>query len=836
MKFKNKSAYCRRAACIGMTAVMCASFTAGQVFAFAGGNKGGVQQSMVHSLEFESANGKVDLTQIKLGNLSQQVMQNETVSAELASTTQTAIVTLKGQPLADSGLGDASARRSLEREQKAFLSDLRDAGIAYTLRSSYTTILNAVAIDVKVSSLTAIKAMKGVSTVTVGSTYERPQTIQMSDGAQLNYSSIQKTGIYDSSEYLDKANGSGMTVAILDTGLDYTHEAFQPVFEKDTANKYDYDDVSGLMSKVNFKAADSGATVDDVYVSDKVPFAFDYADRDADVYPSYSQHGTHVAGIVAGKANSYTDKDGNVPTMEVTDEETGETKEVEIPFRGVAPEAQLVICKVFTDNLDDTSIGGAEAVDILDALEDCINLDVDVINMSLGTSCGFSSKSLGLTDEDEEGRLMKAIYERIRAQGISLMVAASNDFSAGYGSAFGTNLASNPDSGTIGSPSTFTGAVSVASVNGQLSSYMLANVTDESKGTAIYYEESRNEDSDAYNFIDDLLGCNKVGCTESYHKSNGLHDSANYKQSGTFKYVVVPGTGEAGDYTSAIRREFENKQEGEKIIAVVRRGGKPFKDKIETAKANGADAVIVYNNVSGLIRMSLGDMAAHIPAVSISLEAGLALTGSGTKRTGTITLDRSYLAGPFMNDYSSWGTTPDLQLKPDVTSHGGEITSTVAGGYDEMSGTSMACPNLAGFTALLRSYLKNEYTSLWKDNFELTMLTNNILMSTATTVYDQNMLPYSPRKQGAGLATLKNVFSTQAYLYTDEADGMCADGRPKAELGDDSKRTKKGEYSMTFYVKNFGDSQLSFTTNAIFMTESLGADGKSVAEKARILG
>mgnify|MGYP006990167700 CR=1 FL=1 len=82
-------------------------------------------------------------------------------------------------------------------------------------------------------------------------------------------------------------------------------------------------------------------------------------------------------------------------------------------------------------------------------------------------------------------------------------------------------------------------------------------------------------------------------------------------------------------------------------------------------------------------------------------------------------------------------------------------------------------------------------------------------MSTAKTVYDQNELPYSPRKQGAGLATLDNVMETQAYLWTDEANGGAEDNRPKIELGydknckgvDDAKSTFE---NLTFYVTNFG--------------------------------
>ncbi len=821
MKIKGSRKIGRKAACIGLTVVMATTLIAGNLTAFAD-KSGSAGISSGQSLNFENVTGQVDLTDIKLNNLSKSVLENSDSSYK--DQTRSVIVTLKGAPVLKGG-----EEEEIASEQNAFLKKLGASRIDYEYKSSYSTLLNAVAIDVKLSRLSEIKSLDGVSAVSVSSTYARPDG-EGSDGAQYNYSSIYKNGIYDSEEYVEKGyDGSGMTVAILDTGLDYTHEAFPAAIEGVNRPSFSYDTVANAMTENTFKAeVRSGASASDVYVNEKVPFAYDYADSDADVYPSYNQHGTHVAGIVAGKSDSYTDKDGNIAV-----DENGN----KLSFRGVAPEAQLVICKVFTDNLDDPELGGAETVDILDALEDCVNLNVDVINMSLGSSCGFSSAALGLSENDDEGLLMNTVYENIRYAGISLVVAASNDFSAGYGSAFGTNLASNPDSGTIGSPSPFSGAMSVASVNGQYSPYILANATVSGNtltgGNAIYYEESRNEDSDAYNFLNDMLGDPKV--------------NANALQSGTFKYVVVPGSGTSGDYTKTVRDALIDKKAGEKVIAVVKRGYNTFKEKIQIAASYGADAIIVYNNVSGMIRMSLEDLQERIPAISVSMDAGALLTGTGANRrtTGTITLDRSYEAGPFMNDYSSWGPTPDLKLKPDITSHGGEITSTVAGGYEEMSGTSMACPNFAGFTALLKGKVKTEqkYAPLWKvdssdgqiskeEAFNLTKLVNNIAMSTAITVYDQNKLPYSPRKQGAGLATLKNVFSTEAYLYTDEADGMCEDSRPKAELGADKDKT--GVYNITFYVRNFGDKTLNFTTKSIFMTETLGADGKSVAEKAHL--
>lgn len=47
---------------------------------------------------------------------------------------------------------------------------------------------------------------------------------------------------------------------------------------------------------------------------------------------------------------------------------------------GVAPDAQLVVMKVFDTN------GGASMTDVTAALEDAILLGVDAANLSLGTS------------------------------------------------------------------------------------------------------------------------------------------------------------------------------------------------------------------------------------------------------------------------------------------------------------------------------------------------------------------------------------------------------------------------------------------------------------------
>ncbi|MGM9637669.1 MAG: leucine-rich repeat protein [Eubacteriales bacterium] len=760
---------------------------------------------------FQDVTGQMDFSQIMQKNFNSSVLST---SQTQVYERRTVIISLSGDSLIDAAAGSsvsdyattlagqAEAQR-IYGEQDELLAKLDEAGIDYSLKYRYMAVDNAVAVELNTRYVSEIREMPGVSSVVIAGSYAYPQTVSDSDGgsAVTNVTKVYGTGVYDSSEAVaDGLDGSGTVVAIIDTGLDYTHDAFSLMPDGTNPVRFTEEDILNILEENELRAEERQAlsgsllSVSDVYLNAKVPFAYDYADNDTDVYPSYSNHGTHVAGIVAGHdVNGYTDKDGN---------------HVDEEFIGVAPEAQLVICKVFTDDLEDPDLGGAVAEDILAALEDCVLLGVDVINMSLGTSCGFTTTN----DGDDEGEYLNRVYTSIGEQGINLVCAASNDYSSGYGGVFGTNLASNPDSGTVGSPATFAAALSVASISGKQSSYMLGNGT-----TAVFFEESNDEDGNPFDFIASMLAPGET--------------------TAEFEYVVVPGVGRASDYTSAIKQLFA---ENPNRIALVKRGDTTFKEKVEVAKSMGAKAIIVYNNVSGTIRMQLGEVVDPIPAVSIDMNAGNALVeaalnhtaeelaAGAVNRVGTIVINTSYLAGPFMSEFSSWGCTPDLKLKPEITAHGGEITSSVPGGYDEQSGTSMASPNMAGVVALIRSYVKTSNPDMTPQ--EITRRVNQLLMSTATTVYDEDGLPYSPRKQGAGLGSLDNSRTTGAFLWTDNAE---IDYRPKVELGDDKE--KVGVYTITFKITNFGTRSLSFKPQSIFMTETLAIDGLSVAEQAYLL-
>ncbi len=805
MSFRTLKKLRRRMGIFAFTGVMCLSVVCSPIIANLGKSRASTKNET--SVSFKNVTGEVDLSNVKLENLSEYVMANTDMTkyeerAVIVKFKEDSLVASADGKNVGSYISSASGRaqkNKIDAEQKAFLSELDGAGLDYELLTSYDSVINGVALKINTAYVSILKLLPSVESVVISETYLQPETVEEDNSASsiTNETSVYGTGIYDSSEYADLYGGKGMVVAVLDTGLDYTHEAFQT---EPTDYKFSKSEISQMMAETDFAAEGN------VFVSNKIPFAYDYADRDADVYPSYANHGTHVAGIIAGSADSYTDKDGNIPRYE-----SGEHEGEPIPFVSVAPNAQLVICKVFTDDLDSKSVGGATTEDILDALDDCVKLGVDVINMSLGTTCGFSSTN----DGDDEGDMMHDTYTSIQEAGISLICAASNDYSSAYGGTFGTNLTSNPDSGTVGSPSTFAAALSVASISGKKSPYILANKGTD-KELAVFYSESSDENNVDYDFAELML---------------------DGSSSGDFDYVVIKGTyyGSSADYnTSYVRRAINNAHDADKkIIALVKRGGNlTFQEKVENAMGAGADAIIVYNNVAGEIKMTIGDVDNPIPAISISYEAGQEMVNGAKSNLGKITINpTSYVAGPFMSNFSSWGVTSDLKLKPEITAHGGEITSSVPGGWDEQSGTSMATPNVAGLVANVRSYITQNYTKFFSGEptpQQITQLTNQLMMSTATIVVDQEALPYSPRKQGAGLASLKNIIETNAYLYTTEAE----DNRPKIELGEDEDKT--GVYTLEFYINNLNSAK-TFTLESIFMTETVSLDGLAVGEQAYLL-
>jgi minor extracellular serine protease Vpr len=122
--------------------------------------------------------------------------------------------------------------------------------------------------------------------------------------------------------------------------------------------------------------------------------------------------------------------------------------------------------------------------------------------------------------------------------------------------------------------------------------------------------------------------------------------------------------------------------------------------------------MLIYDNVDGApITPSLGDV--QITAPFITQADGLAIKKAILADPSiTLTFSDQYYnfpspTGGLISDFSSWGLTNDNYIKPTIAAPGGSILSTwpvAKGSYNQISGTSMACPFITGFVALYISH------------------------------------------------------------------------------------------------------------------------------------
>ena len=327
-------------------------------------------------------------------------------------------------------------------DRAAALSSVNEAvaGIfpnaSVSVEREYANVLDGFALKAPAGSLDAIRKAPGVTAAFLereghvsdvaavdaeGGT--RASRVEGQDPANLSAQLMMRTD-----QVTQK--GEGTVIAVIDTGVDMTHQAFTPALAATPALSEDA--VDALRPKL-------GQGTTGVYVNEKFPFAYDYADGDNDASPA-GAHGTHVAGITAANGDQ---------------------------IMGIAPDAQIIVAKVARSRG-----GGIPDSALLAALDDMATLHPDAVNMSLGRTAGMDS------DADT---LFAGVYEKLQEKGITLDVAGGNEFQAGYGNKSGKNLpyASDPDSSTLGEPGSFAPVVTVASIenarNGANGNYKMSD-------------------------------------------------------------------------------------------------------------------------------------------------------------------------------------------------------------------------------------------------------------------------------------------------------------------------------------------------------------------------
>ncbi len=178
--------------------------------------------------------------------------------------------------------------------------------------------------------------------------------------------------------------GEGMVVAVIDSGLDVNHEVLR-ITDPSKAK---------FKNQEEIEAAKKAAGIDyGKWYNDKVVYAYDYFDGTDNIKEAErDSHGMHVTGIATGNP----------------DKAAGNGEKI----YGVAPEAQVMFMRVFSDRQKTT--GSALYVK---AIDDAVALGADTINMSLGSTTGSTVNA----DSD----IVDAI-KRARAKGVSVLISAGN--------------------------------------------------------------------------------------------------------------------------------------------------------------------------------------------------------------------------------------------------------------------------------------------------------------------------------------------------------------------------------------------------------------------------
>ncbi|WDV46731.1 S8 family serine peptidase [Clostridiaceae bacterium M8S5] len=439
-------------------------------------------------------------------------------------------------------------------------------------------------------------------------------------------------------------------------------------------------------------------------------------------------------------------------------------------IKGVAPECQLLAMKVFSNGTKRTTSSDV----YIKAIDDSILMGADVINMSLGSPAGHV-----VPDFPAQKAIKRAVNN-----GIVVAVSAGNSHRFGRG--FSDPLTSNPDTGVVGTPGVTLESFQVASTD----------------NTSYLYKQNIAVEG----LTNNVIGYGKDNWTKLLSNSQNL------------QLVAIGGT-KLGKLT-----DYDNIDVTGKVV-LVKRGEHSFKDKTDWANQKGAKAIIVYDHGLSTFHKDQGGWS--IPFAKISKEDGEAIEALLVNGAVTInvSLNEKYVnpkSGQLSN-FSSWGLTPNLVFKPEITAPGGRITSTdqtnQSSLYQLMSGTSMSSPCVAGGSALVLQYVKQKFPNL--SGADKVEMVKKLIMSTANPIVqklDGNETEFtSPRGQGAGVMDLVKATSAKAIVV----DSLT--GQTKVALNEIGNNV-----SFKVTIKNLTNNPLYYTVSGSVATD-LPKNGKILA-------
>lgn len=243
-------------------------------------------------------------------------------------------------------LSEAEAASLVQKDHDTFnqdlgqiLTDEQNQAVEYKIHHSYKHAFNGVSIILPANQIKNLLKSKAVKSVFSNETFSIDPPSADSEQLKADEANVANYAPYDGLDRLhaEGFTGKGIKVGILDTGMDYNHPDLMDAYK----GGYDF--------------------VDD----DNDPMETTYADWKKSGKPEissgrtyYTEHGTHVAGIIGGRGVS----DSEYKTL------------------GAAPETDLYAYRVLG------SYGSGSFDDIMAGIDRAVKDGMDVINMSLGGS------------------------------------------------------------------------------------------------------------------------------------------------------------------------------------------------------------------------------------------------------------------------------------------------------------------------------------------------------------------------------------------------------------------------------------------------------------------
>ena len=558
----------------------------------------------------------------------------------------TVVLQMAGDPVA---VQQDNVGRKLDRREKdqikGYLRASQDAlhsniqGMGGTVLANYQAAYNGIKVRIDRDKVEWLASLPGVLAV-------RP-LFAMKRNNELGVPLIGSPAVWQNMNL----RGEGIKIAIIDTGIDYTHANFGG---------------PGTVAAFAAAAAAEAAPANPAHfgpLAARVKGGFDFAGDSYnadDTSPAYQPvphpdpnpldcngHGSHVAGTAAGSGVT-----ANGSTYGGAYNATTIASNNWIIGPGVAPKADLYALRVFGCD------GSTELT--VDAIEWAVDNDMDVINMSLGSSFGTKDdpSAVASTNAAKAGVIV------VTSAGNS---GANQYISGSPGSADGSiaTAALDPKQSSPGAIFTLsTGGATMAAIN--------ANGATFASGVSYPIAVLRT-----------AAGAVSLGC-----------DPAEYTSfpGGVAGKVVVTQRGTCARVARAV---FAQKAGAAAAVMIDNTTNfPPFEGPITGNPDTGEQyaVTIPFFGVRGLAGTP-GTDGARLAAAS----------GGTLSATNAPLLNPAYLG--FASFSSGGPRIGDSALKPDITAPGVATVSTGVGtgnGPATLSGTSMASPHVAGVAGLTR--------------------------------------------------------------------------------------------------------------------------------------